>query len=95
MTEEYIIEQIEYFDEVSGTEILLNDVVIEVNYDIENDSFDHEFGTESFPDHVEITGCDWEENKYTQLEEDAINYWLDNNYDVVAESIDIEPDFDY
>ena len=53
---------------------------------VENDSFDHAFGTEEKPDYLIIDGdITWDKSKHTEWENAAIAAYLDNkeNWDKV------------
>ena len=56
-------------------------VELELKGNIENDSFDHEFGTEKYDDYFQIEKAVYDENLYSQNERNKINKWIDDNWE--------------
>ena len=62
----------------TGEDIDYVDVKFDCDFDIENDSFDHEFGTESYPDYAVLSSVTWDKSKHSEKENKAIQDFLDN-----------------
>ena len=63
------------------------EVELELHYTIENDSFDHEFGTKKYDDHAVL-----EDVKYSYGEQSVLDKWIEDNWYELEEGIEIEPD---
>lgn len=46
-----------------------------------NDSFDHEFGTEKYPDYYYIEEFEWDKSKHTDEENKHIKNYIDSNFE--------------
>lgn len=51
----------------------------------ENDSFSHEFGVESYPDHFLLNEVTWDDSEHTDLENAVIQYYVIKNWDVLSD----------
>lgn len=74
--------------EISG-EWAWMDVEFTGNMRVENDSFDHEFGTEVKPDYLVVDGdATWNKKKFTKIENAIISTWYsDKGFEEVEETI--------
>lgn len=84
--ENYILEELEII--INGDYYYI-DVEIDFTYTIENDSFDHAFGTERYPDYPKVDNYEWDKKQYSELENEAIENWIINNEELLTENIDL------
>lgn len=63
---------VEVYDELYGVEVT-------IEYEVENASFSHEFGTERFPDHLEVVGWEYDKEKYSEAQQQGIDKWLEKH----------------
>jgi hypothetical protein len=74
----------EFKKRLNSADVIYKGVDLHVKYKIENDSFDHEFGTEKKPDHIEIYSvtCDM-----TDITEMLVESQIEDIETLVKESI--------
>ena len=78
-------------------EELLEDKEVELtlNCSVQNDSFSHAFGTETYPDYIRIDEVTYDKADFTPEEQAIIEKWIDDNDDTLNEHTDnSEPDYD-
>ena len=72
-------------------DIYINDeelaVVIDGEPKIDNDSFDHEFGTESYPDFYIVETVEYDKSLYTAEQNLEIEAHISKNYNDITDSI--------
>jgi len=85
--ETYLIEELEIIP--TNADYYYIDVEIEFTYSVENDSFDHEFGTEHLPDYAMVDSTEWDKSKYSDLENAEIEKWIEDNEELLTENIDL------
>ena len=72
-------------------DIYINDeelaVVLEGSPTIENDSFDHEFGTETYPDYYIVENVEYDKSLYTAEQNRLIEEHISKNYNYICEKI--------
>ena len=71
------------------------EVELELNYSIENDSFDHEFGTKKYDDHAVLEDVKYDNANYSFYQQAIIDKWILVNWHALEESIDIDEDDNY
>ena len=67
-------------------------LTFELEFDIGNDSFDHEFGTEKLPDYVYVSDIIYPSGA-TDEEKEFIDKWVDNNEENLCEEWDEDDDY--
>lgn len=57
-------------------------ISVSLRYDVtcENDSFDHEFGTEELPDYYLLNEVTWDDSEHTDLENAVIQYYIKTHW---------------
>lgn len=58
-------------------------IYVEIDGKIEtgNDSFNHEFGTEKYPNYYYVEEFEWDKSKYTDYQNKMIQNYIDENFD--------------
>lgn len=76
-------------------------VELEITCSVQNDSFSHAFGTETYPDYLQIENVSYRERDYTTDQKKEIKRWIEENETTLNEFVsnynpgyDGEPDFD-
>ena len=67
-------------------------VELELHYTIENDSFDHEFGTKKYDDHAVLEDVKYDHANYSFYQQAIIDKWIQDNWHTLESGIDIEED---
>ena len=60
-------------------------VECELIYEIDNDSFDHAFGTEVLPDYPVLLDVTFDHSLYSQEAAKKIQAWIDDHFDEIKE----------
>lgn len=68
------------------------EIEMTIHWSIENDSFDHAFGTEHYPDYAEIQSITYDIKPYTPTQIQEIERYIELNMDVFQDIIDRELD---
>ena len=72
------------------------EVILHLECSVENDSFSHEFGTESYPDYLVIEDISYSKEKFTAAERLEIDKWMDDNDETLNRFVEnYEPGDDY
>ena len=68
------------------------EIELELYYNIENDSFDHEFGTKKYDDHAVLEDVTYDHANYSLYQQAIIDKWIQVKWHILEEDIEIEPD---
>ena len=68
------------------------DVELELHYAIENDSFDHAFGTKKLEDYALLEDVKYDNANFSFGEQALLDKWIEDNWAELEEGIEIEPD---
>ena len=71
------------------------EVQLTLTCSVQNDSFSHAFGTETYPNYIQIDEVTYDKPDFTIEEQSIIEKWIDDNDDTLNEHADnSEPDYD-